>query len=289
MKKILAILTVFAMLFAFAACNRNGKENTDPTNEFVTDNSGETVTNENGENVTVGNTEASSEATDGTTDTTDTTAVTTPLTDPSTWTKEEIVEFYKAAAINSKSQKSVEKKAITELVVNDGDGFIGTLVEMVTPLLVSALEDSETEFDGITGKPENIVPDDVQSAKAYKSGEYIVVEMTMKEQVDGAHGDRYSGTVGHAISVVGDLAVVEEALPQLEMRFDEAEFKLHYAKPTVKVKINKDGVIEKGTWSYVINIDVANLYVGGKRLPLSATVKSAYGTVDYSVTVGGGF
>ena len=213
-----------------------------------------------------------------------------PSDDPSTWTKEQIVEYYKNAAINSKDKvKSVEYKNLSEMVVNDGDGFLGKLVEMITPFLISALEDSQTEFDGITGGYENLVPDDVQSAKAYKSGEYVVVEMTMKEQIDGAHGDRYSGTVGHAISVVGDLAVVTEALPQFNIDFENANVKLHYKNPKLKVRINKDGVIEKGTWSYVTYVTIENLYVGAKRIPLSATVKSGYGTVDYEITVGGGF
>lgn len=293
MKKFTAIFMVFIMLFSLAACKQ---DNTDEeiTNQFVTDDSGETVTDEHGENLTVS---VSDEVTDGTsdvvgttdtTDAADTTAATQPLTDPSTWTKEEIVEFYKTAAINSKSQKSVEKKNLSEMVVNDGDGFLGTLVEWVTPILVSALEDSETEFDGITGGYENLVPDDVQSAKAYKSGDYIVVEMTMKEQVDGVNGDRYSGTVGHAISVVGDLAVVQEALPQLVIDFENANIRLQYKNPKVKVKINNEGVIEKGTWSYEIYITLENLYVGGRRVPISATVKSAYGSVDYLITVGGG-
>lgn len=287
MKKLLAILTVFAMLFSFVACNKD-TNNTDPTNEAVTDSS-ETVTDEQSDDVTVGSTDESVLAAEGTTGVTDTTEVTVPLTDPSTWTKEQIVEYYKNAAINSKSQKSVEKKVLSSMVVNDGDGFIGKMVEMITPFLISALEDSQVEFDGITGGYENLVPEDVQSAKAYKSGNYIVVEMTMKEQVDGAHGDRYGGTVGHAISVVGDLAVVQEALPNFEIGLDKADLKLHYRKPVLKVKINKDGVIEKGTWSYVIYITAANLYVGARRLPLSATIKSAHGTVDYIITVGGGF
>lgn len=290
MKKLIAIIAVFAMLFSFAACNQNGDENTDPTNEFVTDNSGETVTNENGDNVTVSNTEESSETTDGTTAVTDTTAVTTPLTDPSTWSKEEIVEFYKNAAINSKTKvKSTEYKNLEEMVVNDGDGVLGTLVEWVTPFLIKALEDSEVEFDGITGGYENLVPDDVQSAKAYKSGEYTVVEMTMKEQTDGIHGDRYEGTVGHAISVVGDISSVAEALSFLNIDFENADIKLRYTQPKLKVKINKDGIVEKGTWSYNIDITVSNLHVAAVKFPIEATVESGYGTVEYVITVGGGF
>ena len=289
MKRILAVLTVFAMLFSFVACNKDAS-NTDPTNEAVTDSSGETVTNEQGESLTVGSTGETASATNGTTEVSDTTAVTEPLTDPSTWTKEEIVEFYKNAAIKSKTKvKSIEYKNLEEMVVNDGDGALGKFVDWATPFLVKALEDSQVEFDGVTGGYENLVPDDVQTAKAYKSGNYTVVEMTMKEQTDGIHGDRFSGTVGHAISVVGDISVVQDELPQFFIDFDNADLKLHYTKPTLKVKINKDGVIEKGTWSYVLDVELENLYIEAKRLPIKVMVKNGYGSVDYKVTVGGGF
>lgn len=285
MKKSISILLVIAMLFAFAACN--GKNDNGTNSETVTDAKGEAVTDSNGEYVTEIVTDSAEETTSEST--TDESAVALS-DDPSEWTDEQIVEFYKAAAIKSKTKvKSQQKMVLKEMVVNEGDGFLGKLVEMITPFLISALEDGSTEFDGITGGYENLELSDAKSVKAYKSGEYIVVEMTMKEQVDGAHGDLHSGTVGHAISVVGDLKVVEEALPNFEIRFDDADIKLHYKNPKFKAKINKDGIIEKGTWTYQVYITVANLYVGGRRLPLSATVKNAYGTVDYKITVGGGF
>ena len=288
MKKIIAILMVFTMLFAFASCNDGSNESTETTKDAVTDAFGEEETVSDA-------TEVTEEAITGEATAETTEAVTLPelgslADDPSKWTDEEIVAFYKAAAIRSKTEvKSIQKMTLEEMVVNDGDGFLGTLVEMITPFLISALEDSSTEFDGITGGYEKLELSDAESVRAYRSGEYTVVEMTMKEQVDGAHGDLHSGTVGHAISVVGDLAVVEEALPNFEIRFEEAEVKLHDKNPKLKVKINKDGIIEKGTWTYDVYVTIANLYVGGRRLPLSATVKSGYGTVDYVITVGGGF
>lgn len=289
MKKLTAILLAFALLFALASCNNNQKDNGADA-EIVTDTNGEAVTDNNGEFVTEIITDSATDTTETTAEETTEVPVSVPSEDPSEWTDEEIVEFYKAAAIKSKTKvKSQQKMVMTEMVVNDGDGFLGKLVEMITPFLISALEDSSTEFDGITGGYEKLELSDAKSVKAYKSGEYTVVEMTMKEQVDGVHGDLHSGTVGHAISVVGDLKVVEEALPNFEIRFDEADIKLHYKNPKLKVKINKDGIIEKGTWTYQVYITVANLYVGGRRLPLSATVKSGYGTVDYIITVGGGF
>lgn len=293
MKKLAAVFTAFLMLFAFAACNNESTQPEKKT-EIVTDNAGETVTDNAGETVTKiveETTKTVASTTESSTAPATTLApVSVPEADPSAWTKEQVVEFYRNAAINSKSQKSVEKKILSEMVVNDGDGLLGKLVELVTPILVSALEDSQTEFDGITGGYEKIVPEDAQTARAYKSGNYIVVEMTMKEQTDGIHADRYGGTVGHAISVLGDIAEVGEALgDKLYIDFENADIKLRYTKPTIKVKINENGVIEKGTWSYTIDITVANLYVAAVSFPISATVESAYGSVDYIVTVGGGF
>ncbi|MBR3819506.1 MAG: hypothetical protein IKJ41_10245 [Clostridia bacterium] len=293
MKKIIAITTAFLMLFAFASCGENKVKEEEKT-EIVTDKAGEAVTNEAGETVTKLVEESE------TTETTIAESTTVPETtipsvslssdNPTEWTTEEIVEFYKSAAISSKTNvKSKEMKSLVEMVVNDGDGLLGTLVEWATPFLVKALEDSQVEFDGITGGYENLAASDVQSAKAYKSGEYTVVEMKMKEQTDGIHGDRYGGTVGHAISVVGDISSVEEALSEwFDIDFENAKITLRYIEPVLKVKI-KDGVIEKGTWSYTIKINVENLHVAAVRLPIQAMVEKAHGEVDYIITVGGGF
>lgn len=290
MKKLTAILTVFVMLFSFAACKDNGK-NEETTNPYVTDVNGDAVTEEQGENFTISSEESTTEIVSDVEDTTAATELTMPSEDPSTWSKEQIVEFYKNAAIKSKATvKSLEYKNLEEMVVNNGDGVLGTFVEWATPFLVKALKDSQVEFDGITGGYENLVPEDVQSAKAYKSGESIIVEMTMKEQTDGIHGDRYSGTVGHAISVVGDISSVEEALAKwFEIDFENGKISLRYTKPTLKVKINKDGVVEKGTWSYTIKVDVSNLKIAAVRLPIEVMIDSAYGSVGYVITVGGGF
>ena len=293
MKKIIAVLTALLMIFAFASCtDKNTEENkpaesvAETTSENNIDMPSESAANPVGES-----TQSIGSADETTTAPSSTSApISLPSDDPESWTKEQVVEFYKAAAIKSESQKSVEKKILSEMVVNEGDGILGKLVEWATPFLIKALEDSQVEFDGITGGYKDLVPEDAQTAKAYKSGEYIVVEMKMKEQTDGIHGDRYGGTVGHAISVVGDISSVEEALADwFEIDFENSQIKLRYTNPTVKVKINKNGIIEKGTWSYVIKINVLNLFVAAKNFPISAMVESAHGSVDYVVTVGGGF
>lgn len=291
MKKLIAILMAILMIASFAACN--GNEKPDADNEVVTDANSEAITNSEGETLTEATVseESSTPSTETTTEAATLVDVSIPATDPSTWSAEEIVAFYKNAAIKSKTKvKSQEAKVINEITVNNGTGFIGTVVEWATPILEDALKDSITEFDGITGGYENLEVSDAKSVKAYKSGEYTVIEMTMKEQTDGAHGDTYSGTVGHAISVVGDLSVVADALPMFNVDFDNADIKLHYANPKLRVKINKDGIIEKGTWSYTVNVTIAELLASADAFPsIEVLIENAYGSVGYVITTGGGF
>lgn len=208
-------------------------------------------------------------------------------TDPSEWSAEEIIEFYKSSAVKSQNKvKSVQKMTLKKLSVYDGDGALGKFVDFVTPFFVSALEKNSTEFDGITGGYENLTVSDTSSVKAYKDGGYTVIEMTLKEQTDGIHADSKSGSVGHAISVVGDISVVEKELPQFKIAFDKAEISLKYSNPKLRVKINKDGIIEGGVWSYTVCISIENLRVDAKAVPIGATVDKGYGEVDYIITVG---
>ena len=276
MKKLLAIITALTLLLTATACGKS--ETPEQTQETTTESSTQTT-----ESLT---TEETSEA-----ETTqeETSEEVTRADDPKEWTEEEIVEFYKEAAIKSTAAKSMQTMTMTDLVVNNGDGLIGVFVEMVTPLFKSTLEKNSTEFDGITGGYEKLSADDVKTAKAYKSGNYTVVEMTMIEQVDGIHGDAKEGTVGHAISVVGDMSVIEEELPMFTIDFENSDLSIRYKNPTLKVKINDKGVIEKGTWSYDVVVNLTNLYIKNNRLPIELTIRSGYGSVAYLITTGGGF
>ena len=68
--------------------------------------------------------------------------------------------------------------------------------------------------------------------------------------------------------------------------FEDADISLRYSKPKLKVKINKDGIIESGEWSYTVCIDIENLRIDVKNSPIGATVKKGYGEVDFICTVG---
>ncbi len=203
---------------------------------------------------------------------------------PAEWSKDDIVAVYKNSA--AKSHKVVESSQVYEmpkLIVNDGDGALGFFLKMITPVIASVLEKNAMSYEGITGGYTKMVPSDVQSAKAYKDGDYIVIEMTMVEQTDGIYGDYQGGSVGHAINVLGNVATAVEQFPAFDIKFEEADIKIHYTNPTVKVRINKDGIIEKGTWSYNAQIYIRDLAID------SIMINKADAEIIYTITTGGGF
>lgn len=286
MKKIISVLLSVTMLIFFASCQNNkeaettSQQNTETsTHTILTD--AETSTESVSETITETESSSVTSASQPNTETT------VDENDPSKWSDEEVVEFYKTAASKSQNRtKSVKKMTLKELTVNDGDGALGGFIDFCMPFFIAALEKNSTEFDGITGGYKNLVVSDTTSVKAYKDGDYTVVEIKMKEQTDGAHGEEKSGTVGHAISVVGDLAVVQAEFPKLDIGFDDADISLKYSNPKLKVKINKDGIIESGEWSYTVCINIENLRIDVKNSPIGATVKKGYGEVDFICTVG---
>ena len=120
-------------------------------------------------------------------------------------------------------------------------------------------------------------------AKAYKEGKYTVIEMTMVEQTDGLYGEPQDGTVGHAINVLGNVATAVAEFPQFDIKYEEADIKIHYANPTVKVRIDENGIVEKGTWQYNAQIDIKHLAIG------SVMIDKAEAEIIYTIVVGGGF
>lgn len=282
MKKIVALLTVFAMIFVFASCNNdnNKPEETQTTasaeqqETAPSENNSEPVTNDNGEIPT--NAETQSEAASEAVSLSD---------DPSQWTDEEIIAFYKAAAAKSHpTAKHSQTMTLDDLVIGEGGGVGGFFIDKVAlPAINSVLKKNSTSFDGITGGHQDLVVTDAKSLKAYKSGNYTVIEMTMKDQIDGKHGHNMSGTVGHAITVLGDVSVAVAEFPQFDIDTDNADIKIHYNNATVKVRINQNGIIEKGTWEYVASVDIKNLDISGLM------VKKAAADIGYNIVLGGGF
>lgn len=287
MKKTVAFLTALVMLALFTSCN---SQDTTPEIETTTSQSSENTTPEatdfsdpaelssETQAVSVSNTDKPA------VQSADATTTSAAAIDPSQWTKDEIVNFYKNAAEKSNpTAKSNQVMVLNKLIINNGEGALGFFTKILEPAIRSVVKKNALEFDGITGGFRNLTANDAKSIKAYKNGEYTVIEMTMKNQTDDIHANEYEGTVGHAISVLGDISRVIAEFPQFNVDLSNAKIDIHYVNATVKVKINKDGIIEKGTWKYTCDPDISNVKISG------INVRTADAEIDYIITVGGGF
>lgn len=302
MKKIIAILTALVCVFAFVSCGKNKDnketgpvvETTAPdvyesqlVTEIVSEIVSEIVTNEEGETEIV--TEIVTDIIEHTTlilvtepEETATEKRDYEKLDPSEWRKDEIVSYYKTACNKSTGVKSTQYMYMRDNTLT-ADGGIGKFLGYAEDVIIGVMEKNTIEFDGITGGYNDLKVSDCKQAKAYKEGKYTVIEMVMYDQVDDAYGNKFSGTVGHAISVVDGVAEVAEQFPLFDVQYEDADIKISYSNAILKVKINSNGVIEKGTWSYVVTPSINNLYI--EKL----LVNNAGAVVDYKVTVGGGF
>ncbi len=199
---------------------------------------------------------------------------------PANWSVERIVEEYKKAATKSNGNaKSTMQITLKDISVNNGE--YDKAMSLVKPIIAKFIESSSTENTGITGGFQNLVPQDVSSAKAYKSGNDTVIEMVMVEQTSGPKEDANSGSVGHAITAVGDISVVIKDLADmgLPLELSEEDTKIYYTNPSVRVVINDKGEIVSGTWSYTVEISMNNFKAFGQN------VNRASITMDNTITV----
>lgn len=280
----IAILLAVAIVIAALSIGKSFSEskNAGEGEAYITDDTANQ--NSNIENVTPDNSQNQSDNTQQQTPQQETVNKDEISDNPAEWTKEQIVYMYKQAATKSHdTAESSQTMTMPTMVVNDGDGALGFFINIAKPVIDSVIEKQATTYGGITGGYQKLVASDVDTAKAYKDGKYTVIEMRMVEQTDGLYGDPQEGTVGHAINVLGNVATAVEQFPQFDIKYEEADIKIHYADPIVKVRINENGMIEKGTWSYMSKIDIKHLAIG------SVMVDKAYAEIEYVIVVGGGF
>ena len=203
-----------------------------------------------------------------------------PSDNPANWTKGKIIEEYKKAAKKTHSSvKSNQNITLKKISINNGE--YDNAISMVKPIIAKFIESNSTQIDGITGGFENLTEHDVKSAKAYKSSDGTVIEMTMVEQTAGAKEDALSGSVGHAITTVGDISEVTGDLSDmgLPLELSENDTKIYYTNPVVKVVIGADGKIISGMWSYTVEICMNNMKAFGK------TVDKASITMENTITL----
>ncbi len=274
-RKILSVALSLAFVFALSSCQKNEEIDEPKTSENAVEIS-ETVPKEI-TSAAVADDVTSSLPSENTSEA----ASETELTDdPALWSKAQIVEAYKNAAQKSNSSiKCKQSIDLTEISINNGQ-YSG-VIDFVMPIMSKLLANNSSEISGITGGYAKLTETDVATAKAYKSGENTVIELIMVEQTDGAVSDANSGSVGHAISTVGDITVVANQLKDLGLPIEisKENTAIYYTKPTVKVTVDKSGKIIEGSWSYTVDIRLNDYYVGKSKVDSTRVVMNNVITV----------
>lgn len=273
-KRLLAAALSLTLVFSCAACGRQAE------NEAVTESETLYVPEEN---ITTAVTETTT-AEDITAEvsTEETTAATTAQ--PTEKSKAEIVAMYKAAAEKShKGAKTYRAISLVDFSINNGQ--YANVIDFVMPIIGKLLSNNSEEVDGITGGFKNLTEADVKAAKTYTVGNKTVIELTLHEQRGGPRDSEFSGSVGHAITAVGDIGYVTDQIKDLgiPLEISDEHTYIDYTNPTVKVLIDSNGKIVNGTWSYTVAINL-NQYKVGKT-----TVESTKIVMNNVLTVAGGF
>lgn len=279
MKKSMLIIFSLLLVFSFTACNKTTDNSENTTTSSYSENITETKIYQNNTLITT-----ASDSTKQVSSETTELSENAESNSPELWSKKQIIDFYRESASNTHSSvKTQHKIDLKNISVNNGE--YENVFNFITPIMGKLLANNSSDKDGITGGYKNLTENDVASAKAYKSGKNTVVELVMKKQVSGANEDALSGSVGHAITAVGDISVVTKQLEDLGLPLEipEKNVKIIYTNPTVKVVINENGKIINGTWKYTVEINMNNYKAFGKPVDTTSIV------MDNILTLNGGF
>lgn len=306
MKRILALIMVLAMVFAFAACKGkdDGATTTDPSSA-----GGEVI--DNGDGATVPADASAADSTEaGSNDASEvsTDASGKPVEAPSqaagsqggsqggaqTGNTEKglnstdakaVVAFYNKA-VNATVKNPPKGKQTMKLEKLEGTGGLGKILGSFEGIAKSALEKNSTETNYIpAGDHGDVLPTDVKNAKATNDGKYTTVYFDVNSQTDGPKESTSKGSVGRSIGTLGNVQNALDQLPGVSVTSGIENIKLTYDHAYVTVKIdNNTGKIVSGTWHYKVNVNVNNL--GVKVIGIPASVDTLHGIVDYTVKIG---
>lgn len=174
--------------------------------------------------------------------------------DPSKWTVQQIVDCYKSG-MAKEDHSGVQTDQMFQLV---GD-LPGATSALKSPINL-AMKLGAQPYGALTGGYWDLQPSDLKKADAHKEGDYVVINLYPKEQVDGPKGKEHEGTVGHVCNVVQGIddviSYIEENYAVLNAHYEDDSIILKYPNAYAKnVKINtKTGKMESGTWGYDVEV-----------------------------------
>ena len=288
MKKILAILVAFAMLFAFAACNKDKAED-GTTAAPQTTKSADDIANKrdeiaNQDPVTEVVTNVDADGNVVTEVVTEETPAGFNSIDPA-----EIAAFYVAASNKTRDDAKEPAGHQSMVLVGEisGDGAIGTLLEVLNPIVADVLADNSTSTDYIPGASRgDLQADDIVADTCYAQTDEngnTTLYIELKKQVDGPDCDGHeAGPVARGIGTLGSIDTALEALGA-ELNSGRDTVTLTYRDAYIECVVNADGYIVSGTWHYIVDVNIGN--AKAKISIISANLKNLKAAIEYTVEI----
>ena len=161
---------------------------------------------------------------------------------PSTWTTQQIIDYYKLAA----SKSNGRSRGTYEVELS---GALATIFTAMTR------ETEEPEhYDGITGNYSKLTASDIKSASARLDGGYVVINLSAKDQTIIYGETSVFGSVTHLVDS-REYGLIFDNLFADEDPIGRYDLSNAYAKD---VRINiATGKIESGKWGYDLKGDVS--------------------------------
>ena len=296
-RKALAIVLALTSILAFSSCGKNEETATEAeTTAFVTEADATTVeetetVEESSESEEASEAEETEETSAEAEETTAaeaeaTTAQETTVEETTEATKglnstniEEVVAYYNAAHANTKNAPKGHQTMKLDGEIT-GDGAIGALLKVLSPIAKSALERNSTDTDYVPGHPP-IKASDVKSAKATSSNGVTTIDIQLKDQTDGPSASDKDGPVGRGVGTLGNIEkAVDELGGSIESGRDTA--KLTYNNAYIKATIDENtNTVTGGTWHHLVNVHIGDANVKLKGLPFH--LQNIKAKVDYTV------
>lgn len=184
------------------------------------------------------------------------------LPDVSEWTEEDIVAYYKKAA--SKSAWRLVGERTLDTKFTNGSGVSNDELAQILFDYISAY--IPTKQRGVMGDYRKLTVDDCKSAKAYVDGEYIIIEIAFKDEIDSMHDENDVVTASHGMKLLenSDAQWTNIRLMGLYGQvydLSEGDLLMKYTDAKAKVKINKRGAVEEGEWSFGATMTFRNVKI----------------------------
>lgn len=288
--KLIAAMLALVMVLSFAAC-KNDKQDEEESSKSTPYN-GEVI-NDDDVNATLPEDESSSDgetgsAVDSTEKNSSGSSTGNPQSDNNSTTYKpniyagfnstnvsRVVAYYKAAAANTKSIDAKQYMTLKRIDFVPKNTFEEAALSIFKGIASAALKANSIDVPKVPGDHQSIQPSDITSANAVVDGKYTVVTLNVKGQTDDQYTkSNITGPVGHTVGTVGNITAVFDALSGITVDYSKGSILLKYENCKVVVKIdNTTGKIVSGTWGYVVDASIDNIYASfaGQQVCVSNT------------------